>query len=761
MRFSLAIVSVLLLGCYSAQGLRCFTCNGASSNEECNLKGRIVQCQSNEGSCQNEVRLSEGRYYSITKRCKQTAACSNNQEQNQKPAWIPTQCNPAFTNNSVCRCCCTENECNARAMPCDKDPKCPAPVQPRNGKVTCDNMNFGNSTCTYQCDQGYNLVGDKDVKCVEDGFGLRWESETPKCERPTCGISIPRSPPNGKVSCSNSNKRGSVCAFTCDLGFEIVGNFRTICNSNQKWSNSVPLCNRITCDSASTIFLTNGEVSCTDFNFYTSQCSYKCNQGFRLIGSSTSNCEPDGSWTSAKPECQQIACDVQKTALISNGQTICSDNNEYASVCTYTCQSGYYRTGIESITCQEDGLWSDSEAQCQPITCDENAPEITNGNVACSNNNFYESTCLFACDEGFKMINAGNMICQDNFEWSKTSPVCEQIVCSPPHDSLDNGFVECNNNEVYGSICTYFCNPGFELVGIPTASCGEDGFWSNPPPSCQQLTCSTNQSPPINGQVDCSSGNLAFSDCLYSCGDGSERWELHGSNSTSCEFDTVTQSFEWTATEAPCCARRCPPYAQVDLFLVLDSSSSVGKENWNKTVHFMKDIIDNFVISPNDMLVAAVRYNKFIDTDSEIMIGQYTDLDSTTNAIVNMPYDGSGTLTGNALYYVLRNMLTAPGNRPDVQDLVLVVTDGISKDDVATPATMLRATGTNVVALGIVNQKGSLKKEDIIDIANDPEKTVLLDTGFEGLSTDLVDVILKQVCGNPCERQNQYSGIAF
>ena len=52
---------------------------------------------------------------------------------------------------------------------------------------------------------------------------------------------------------------------------------------------------------------------------------------------------------------------------------------------------------------------------------------------------------------------------------------------------------------------------------------------------------------------------------------------------------------------------RCPPHAMMDLFLVLDSSSSVGKDNWNKTLFFIKDILDQFKISEDDVLVAAIR----------------------------------------------------------------------------------------------------------------------------------------------------------
>ena len=56
-------------------------------------------------------------------------------------------------------------------------------------------------------------------------------------------------------------------------------------------------------------------------------------------------------------------------------------------------------------------------------------------------------------------------------------------------------------------------------------------------------------------------------------------------------------------------------------------------------------------------------------------------------------------MTGNALTYVAEKMLTAPGNRQAVPDLVLVVTDGISKDDVVAPAKELQRIGANVSRL--------------------------------------------------------------
>lgn len=55
-----------------------------------------------------------------------------------------------------------------------------------------------------------------------------------------------------------------------------------------------------------------------------------------------------------------------------------------------------------------------------------------------------------------------------------------------------------------------------------------------------------------------------------------------------------------------------------------------------------------------------------------------------------------GTNTGNAINYVVTQMMKRPGNRPDVEDMVLLITDGRSRDDVKEPSIKLRETGANV-----------------------------------------------------------------
>ena len=54
-----------------------------------------------------------------------------------------------------------------------------------------------------------------------------------------------------------------------------------------------------------------------------------------------------------------------------------------------------------------------------------------------------------------------------------------------------------------------------------------------------------------------------------------------------------------------------------------------------------------------------------------------------------------GTRTGNALNYTAQTLLTV-GNRPQARDVVLLITDGASQDDVVLPSRILHATGALV-----------------------------------------------------------------
>merc|ERR1739838_170001 len=98
-------------------GFACYSCHGAATNEECNA-GPMEVCRRDSMACENEVRVHGGKKQ-IFKRCKQQAACHNNQIQNPRQAFLPSQCN-GNQDSDVCRCCCTTHMCNEAERVCSK-----------------------------------------------------------------------------------------------------------------------------------------------------------------------------------------------------------------------------------------------------------------------------------------------------------------------------------------------------------------------------------------------------------------------------------------------------------------------------------------------------------------------------------------------------------------------------------------------------------------------------------------------------------------
>ena len=95
---------------------------------------------------------------------------------------------------------------------------------------------------------------------------------------------------------------------------------------------------------------------------------------------------------------------------------------------------------------------------------------------------------------------------------------------------------------VLGNFCTFTCTEGHELQGSNNGTCLANGSWSQGNPSCV-LICPI----PLNGQVDCGTGN----NCTFSCDPG---YMLQGNvTSRMCK-----SSGNWSGGLPSCEPLRCP-----------------------------------------------------------------------------------------------------------------------------------------------------------------------------------------------------------
>ena len=52
-----------------------------------------------------------------------------------------------------------------------------------NGQVECSKKNFQGSTCTFSCDEKYDLIGKNISTCTQfDDESVNWDNKRPICQ---------------------------------------------------------------------------------------------------------------------------------------------------------------------------------------------------------------------------------------------------------------------------------------------------------------------------------------------------------------------------------------------------------------------------------------------------------------------------------------------------------------------------------------------------------------------------------------------------
>ncbi|XP_019614832.1 PREDICTED: uncharacterized protein LOC109462715, partial [Branchiostoma belcheri] len=106
----------------------------------------------------------------------------------------------------------------------------------------------------------------------------------------------------------------------------------------------------------------NGSVSPDDATSYQDVVEFSCDPGYELVGDSAHVCQWDGRWNSSTPNCNPVPCPTLSAP--ANGALSPSGPHVYQDVVTFTCSTGYVVTGVSTVTCQADGTWSRTVPTC-------------------------------------------------------------------------------------------------------------------------------------------------------------------------------------------------------------------------------------------------------------------------------------------------------------------------------------------------------------------------------------------------------------
>ena len=246
---------------------------------------------------------------------------------------------------------------------------------PLHSSIRCTDNNRYESQCTIFCKLGHELTSYNEVTCsangewmVPAGEGFATypvdEFKPDSCKKIQC----PKldSLENGKSSCTDENSYDSLCRFTCDPGYDLIGSRARRCQFSGQWSGVGVSCQKITCPTFKLLDVI--QIQCQNSST-TAQtvCKFEPEEGYRLIGADRVVCLPTGQWSDNFPTAELIECPSDMEIL--HGVSDCSKTNKYGSVCEYVCRAGYELSGNSRRKCMADGKWNRKKPTCELATC--------------------------------------------------------------------------------------------------------------------------------------------------------------------------------------------------------------------------------------------------------------------------------------------------------------------------------------------------------------------------------------------------------
>ncbi|XP_062972133.1 collagen alpha-1(VI) chain [Elgaria multicarinata webbii] len=200
-----------------------------------------------------------------------------------------------------------------------------------------------------------------------------------------------------------------------------------------------------------------------------------------------------------------------------------------------------------------------------------------------------------------------------------------------------------------------------------------------------------------------------------------------------------------------CCECKCGP---VDVLFVLDSSESIGLQNFQIAKDFIVKVIDRLIkdehvtFAQGESHVGVVQYSH--DNTQELVAmgaNNIGNIGAFKEAVKNLHWIAGGTFTGEALQFTKENLLR---QFPSDKRVAIVITDG--RSDILrdrTPLNVLCEVNTQVVPVGI---------GDLYSAPPNPEQLISISCGGlsiqrENFAELLDDTFLQNVTSEICKEK--------
>lgn len=168
-----------------------------------------------------------------------------------------------------------------------------------------------------------------------------------------------------------------------------------------------------------------------------------------------------------------------------------------------------------------------------------------------------------------------------------------------------------------------------------------------------------------------------------------------------------------------------------DVVFVLDSSGSVGKENWEKVLRFVESTIEELGVGRGRTQVGMIVYGT--EAYPKFGLNKYENADDIIKEVATFDWLDSNTNTSGGIQAMREMFKNKDGFRANVPNIGIIVTDGKSTTDNHTTvpnAMAAKKDGILIVAVGVGN---SVDYEELKGIASN-ESLILQVNNFDDLS---------------------------
>ncbi|XP_047186948.1 sushi domain-containing protein 1 isoform X7 [Scophthalmus maximus] len=269
-----------------------------------------------------------------------------------------------------------------------------------------------------------------------------------------------------------------------------------------------------------------------------------------------------------KASCKVVDCG--QPAPVEDTVLLSVTGTTYGNVATYVCDEGFiWASGDNTSVCGANGLWRGPTVVCEEALC--GSPPISESTGLVWNGSTAPgSTVLYFCKKGFFNKGGHNVsVCNENGQWTPPALSCQEILCGDP-PILPNTEQVWNGSSTPGSTVTYYCKIGFyHSEGNNMSLCTNNASWTKPNISCKEINCQEPISKPHSKVLWDGTFHIG-SVAHYQCYEGYHTRSLKN-------YSVCGENGLWEDTDLWCEEIRCgPPLILPHTNLLWDHTSRPG-----------------------------------------------------------------------------------------------------------------------------------------------------------------------------------------